>query len=109
MGKQKEKTNVTYLDPFGQAAAAVDAFAEKWISLPTLSMPCQVMDIGQLRDAMGIYATIDNGDSWPLVEKLLRERGFSWHQLGGSRVMYLRNRDELVDSVWQNAEEVDEV
>ena len=106
MGKKKDKPDLILVDPYGQASAAVEVFAESWISLPSLSMPCEVMDAGQLRDAMGIHATIDNGDAWPLAEKLLRDRGFTWHLLGGTRVMYLRRRDELIDTGWQEAEEL---
>jgi len=103
--KKKDEASVIIVDPYGQASAAAEAFAARWISLPALSLPCQVMDAGQLRDAMGIRATIDNGDAWPLVEKILRDLGFTWHLLGGTRVMYLRDRGELIDTEWQEARE----
>lgn len=88
---------------------AVDAFAERWISLPTMVMPCEVMDQGQLRDAMGLHATIDLGDPWPQAEKLLLNMGFRWHTLGGSRVMFLRESEDVIeDDGWQDGEEVEE-
>ena len=87
--------------------AAVQAFAEKWISLPCMSLPCEVMDQGQLRDAMGLHATIDLGDPWPQAERLLFEHGFRWHNLGTSRVMFLREReDAVIDNGWTDGEEV---
>ena len=87
--------------------AAVKAFAERWISLPCMSLPCEVMDQGQLRDAMGLHATIDLGDPWPQAEKLLFSMGFRWHNLGSSRVMFLREREEaVIDDGWNHAVEI---
>jgi hypothetical protein len=87
--------------------AAVTAFADRWISLPCMSLPCEVMDQGQLRDAMGLHATIDLGDPWPQAEKLLIQMGFRWHNLGSSRVMFLREReDAVIDNGWTDGEEV---
>ena len=66
------------------------------------------MDARQLRDALGLRATIDAGDPWPTAEQLLLEHGFRWHWLGTSRVMYLKERDDFVpDTGWVDAEEVD--
>ncbi len=88
---------------------AVTDFARRWISLPTMVMPCEVMDQGQLRDAMGLHATIDLGDPWPQAEKLLLQSGFCWHTLGGSRVMFLREREDVIEGDgWSEAEEVEE-
>ena len=86
---------------------AVDAFTARWVSLPALIPPCEVMDVGQLRDAMGLYATFDLGDPWPSAEQELLRRHFSWHQIGNSRVMILREReDTLTDDGWNDGEEL---
>lgn len=86
---------------------AVYAFAERWISLPQFEIPCEVMDQGQLRDAMGLRATIDVGDPWPHAEATLMKMGFRWHSLGNCRVMYLRERDDIIeDDGWAVADEV---
>jgi len=82
--------------------AAVQAFAERWLPMPNLTEQCEVMDQGQLRDAMGLHATIDLGDPWPQAENLLLKMGFRWHNLGSSRVMFLREREEaVIDDGWQ--------
>ncbi|MBQ7157629.1 MAG: hypothetical protein IJR86_07565 [Bacteroidaceae bacterium] len=87
---------------------AVEAFCEKWISLPEMIMPCEIMDQSQLRDAMGLYATIDLGDPWPQAERALLQEGFRWHNLGGSRVMFLRERDDCIGGEgWESAEELE--
>ena len=84
--------------------AAVQAFAERWLPMPNLTEQCEAMDQGQLRDAMGLHATIDLGDPWPQAEKLLFEHGFRWHNLGTSRVMFLREReDAVIDNGWTAA------
>lgn len=87
---------------------SVCAFAERFLSMPSFSERCEVMDKGQLRDAMGLRATFESGDPWPTAEKLLLERGFRWHWLGDRRVMYLMEREELVPSNngWADAEEL---
>ena len=86
---------------------AVQNFAERWISLPYMSMPCEVMDQGQLRDAMGLHATFDLGDPWPQAENLLLSMGFRWHNLGGTRVMFLREREyAVIDNGWAVASEM---
>ena len=88
--------------------AAVVAFIERWICLPAPIWPCEVMNQSQLRDAMGLYATIDVGDPWPQAEKFLLEMGFRWHSLGSERVMYLREReDAVVDDGWNDGEEIE--
>ena len=87
---------------------AVNAFAERWISLPQLQMPCEVMGLSQLRDAMGLYVTFDIGDPWPQAEKLLLQFGFRWHNLGGNRVMFLREREDCVeDTGWEDGETIE--
>lgn len=86
---------------------AVEMFAERWIPLPAMAMPCEVMDVGQLRDAMGLRATIDLGDPWPSAERLLFKQGFRWHWIGSSRVMIMREREDTVPSAdWDEPEEV---
>lgn len=84
---------------------AVEMFAERWISLPCMSLPCEVMDQGQLRAAMGLHPTIDLGDPWPQAESLLLKMGFRWHNLGGRRVMILREREDVIeDTGWEEIE-----
>ena len=87
--------------------AAVETFAERWMSLPCMSVPCEVMDQGQLRDAMGLHATIDLGDPWPQAENMLLKLGFRWHSLGAQRVMFLREKENaVIDNGWEPAEEI---
>lgn len=82
---------------------AVAEFARRWISVPTFTKYCEVMDQRQLRDAMGLRATIDAGDPWPQAEQLLLSMGFRWHWLSSSRVMYLQERDDFVpDTGWED-------
>lgn len=91
--------------------AAVLAFSERWAPMPGFAMGVDVMDQRQLRDAMGLRATIDWGDPWPAAEKLLLEMGFRWHWLGSTRVMYVQERDSFVqagDVDWSEAEEMEE-
>lgn len=90
---------------------AVAAFAERWTPMPEFTLGVEVMDIRQLRDAMGLRATIDWGDPWPTAEQLLLQQGFRWHWLGSQRVMFLKERDEFIevggDTGWVDAEEVE--
>ncbi len=106
--KETEETPVVFNDPFGTVTNAVGAFVQRWQPLPYMSMPCEVMDQSQLRDAMGVYESPETGDGWQFAEKLLLEQGFRWHMLGGSRVMFLREReDAIVDDGWQEAMIID--
>ena len=97
MGKGRDEGNeihVTDIEALKEnTRAAVEGFAERWVSMPALSAQCEVMDVRQLRDAMGLRATIEYGDPWPAAERLLLQMGFRWHWLGSSRVMILRERD----------------
>ena len=111
MGKGRDKgneINCTDIEAIkSNAEVAVNAFAERWISMPKFTTDCEVMDVRQLRDAMGLRATFENGDPWPKAEQLLIERGFRWHWIGASRVMFLRERDDYVpDDGWEEGEEV---
>ena len=86
---------------------AVEQFAERWISMPGFGLDVEVMSVSQLRDAMGLRASIDWGDPWPSAEQALMACGFRWHWLGGQRVMFLKERDGFIpDTGWQEAEEV---
>ena len=88
---------------------AVEAFAERYLCLPRLTMDCVVMDQRQLRDAMGLRSTIEAGDPWPKAERMLDEMGFRWQMLGGTRVMYLREREGYrPDDGWSDGEEITE-
>ena len=89
------------------AEMAVDAFAQRYISMPRFTAGCEVMDQARLRDAMGLRASFANGDPWPAAEQDLLSRGFRWHFLGGMRVMYLKEREGYSpDTGWEDAEEV---
>ena len=86
--------------------AAVQAFNKQWMPAPNFDIGVEVMDVGRLRDAMGLRATIDIGDPWPTAEHQLLSMGFRWQMLGGQRVMYLKEKDGYEpDTGWQEAEE----
>ena len=114
MGKSNDKPDiqlsVTDLDAMKEnTEKAVDDFADRYLCMPRLTERCEVMDQSQLRDAMGLRATFESGDPWPKAEQLLRERGFRWHMLGGMRVMYLMERDDMLPSEqdgWNDGEEI---
>ena len=105
---EKVARKVTDIDAVAEnVRTAVDGFCDRWISMPGFSLDCEVMDTRQLRDAMGLRASIDWGDPWPTAEQELLQRGFRWHWLGGQRVMFLKERDGFVpDTGWEEAEEV---
>ena len=86
--------------------AAVNAFCDQWAAAPEFRVGVELMDQCQLRNAMGLRATMDIGDPWPKAELLLLDRGYKWHMLGGSRVMYVIERDGFIDADWSEAEEV---
>lgn len=88
--------------------ASVAAFADRWEPWPRFDIGCEVMDIGQLRDAMGLRASIDVGDPWPEAERLLTgQYGFRWHWLGSQRVMYMKEKSSCqIDTGWNDGEEV---
>lgn len=88
-------------------SAAVESFNERWMSMPYLTEYCTVMDLRQLRDAMGLRSTMEAGDTWPQAEQMLLQFGFRWHWLGGTRVMYLQERDNFhPDTGWKDVEEL---
>lgn len=113
MGKGRDEGNEVHVTDIealkDNTSAAVEAFAGRWESVPAFSAQCDaVMDQRQLRDAMGLRATIEAGDPWPKAEQLLLQMGFRWHVLGTCRVMYLKERDGFVeDDGWEEAEEWD--
>ena len=86
--------------------AAVNAFCEQWAAAPEFRVGVELMDQCQLRNAMGLRATMDIGDPWPKAEMLLLNLGYKWHMLGGNRVMYVIERDGFIDADWSEAEEV---
>ena len=114
MGKKKNQEQeqdawkVTDIEALKEnTVKAVEDFAERWFCLPKFTPDCEIMDQGQLRDAMGLRATFDGGDPWPTAEKELLARGFRWSFLGTQRVMFLRERsDAAVDDGWQDGEEI---
>jgi hypothetical protein len=89
--------------------AAVYAFNERYASMPRFGLDVEVMDQRQLRDAMGLRATLDIGDPWPAAENLLLELGFRWRWLGGQRVMFVKERDSFITADgWDDGEELEE-
>lgn len=110
MAEQEEKAprKVTDIDAASDnIAAAVEAFARQWEPAPRFAIGVEVMGVAQLRDAMGLRASIDWGDPWPTAEKQLLEMGFRWQSLSGQRVMYLREKDGfVVDTGWTDIEEI---
>lgn len=107
--QEKVPRKVTDIDAVAHnAEAAVKEFSARWMSMPSFDMGVEVMDQRQLRDAMGLRATIDAGDPWPAAEKCLIAAGFRWQNLGSTRVMFLRERDGYTpDTGWEEAEEVE--
>lgn len=106
--KEKEPWKVTDIEAVeDNITAAVMAFAQQWEPAPQFAIGVEVMGVAQLRDAMGIRASIDWGDPWPTAEKQLLDMGFRWQSLSGQRVMYLREKDGFVpDTGWEEAVEV---
>lgn len=90
-------------------ATAVQAFSERWMPWPSFDVGVEVMDVGRLRDAMGLRASIDIGDPWPTAEQALLGYGFRWQWLGGQRVMYMKEKEGYMpDTGWVDAECVDD-
>jgi len=107
--KEEPAKKVTDIDAVANnVMAAVQEFASRWISMPMFGLDCEVMDVRQLRDAMGLRASMDWGDPWPTAEQELLARGFRWQWLGSQRVMLLKERDDYVpDTGWEEAEEAE--
>lgn len=108
--KKNVPQNVTDIDALkNNAESAVFAFKERWVPVPSFRIGVEVMDERQLRNAMGLRATLDSGDPWHAAEQLLLQLGFRWHWLGASRVMYLVEKDGYVeDTSWIDSEQVGE-
>lgn len=111
MGKGKDTGNEIHCTDIkalkDNTNRAVEDFAARWLSMPKFTEDCEVMDQRQLRDAMGLRATIEAGDPWPSAEQLLMQHGFRWHWLGNTRVMYLKEREDCqYDDGWSDGEEV---
>lgn len=108
--EEKTPWKVTDIDAAeDNITAAVCAFAQQWEPAPQFAIGVEVMGVAQLRDAMGLRASIDWGDPWPTAEKQLLAMGFRWQSLSGQRVMYLREKDGFVpDTGWEEAEEYEE-
>lgn len=107
--EEKAAKKVTDIDAAGSnITEAVQAFADQWLPWPKFDIGVEIMDVGRLRDAMGLRASIDIGDPWPSAEKQLLSLGFRWQMLGGQRVMYLKEKDGFEPYTgWEDAEEVD--
>lgn len=107
--EEKLPTKVTDIPAAAEnIMCSVDAFAERWMSVPEFGAGVEVMDARQLRDAMGLRASMDIGDPWPKAENLLLSHGFRWHWLGTQRVMFLKERGGYTpNDGWNDGEEVD--
>jgi hypothetical protein len=112
MGKGKDTGNEIHCTDIqalkDNTEMAVEEFSKRWFSMPKFTMDCEVMDQRQLRDAMGLRATIEAGDPWPKAEELLLNANFRWHWLGGTRVMFLKEREDYEpDDGWNDGELID--
>ena len=112
MGKGKDTGNEIHCTDIkalkDNATKAAEEFASRYLSMPKFTMDCEVMDQRQLRDAMGLRATIEAGDPWPAAEQVLMKAGFRWQMLGGMRVMFLKEREDYVpDDGWNDGEEIE--
>ena len=105
MSNDKKPTYVTDIDSAkSNIETMVFSFVSRWMPWPNFNLGVEVMDVGQLRDAMGMRATIDIGDPWPEAERMLLEQGYVWHWRNGQRVMYLKEKDGYVEETgWQEA------
>ena len=111
MGKGKDTGNEIHCTDIqsikNNVEMAVEEFTRRYLSMPKFTMDCEAMDQRQLRDAMGLRATIEAGDPWPKAEELLLNAKFRWHWLGGSRVMFLKEREDYEpDDGWSDGEEL---
>lgn len=62
--KEKVQLTATDIDAVkGNITLAVQAFAEQWMPWPKFEIGVEIMDVGRLRDAMGLRASIDWGDA----------------------------------------------
>ena len=108
MSNEEEKAprKVTDIDALkSNVQMAVEEFCDRWISMPRFDIGVEVMTLSQLRDAIGLRASIDWGDPWPTAEMELLARGFRWQSLGNQRVMYLKERDGFIpDTGWEEVE-----
>lgn len=86
---------------------AVADFLLQWQPWPCFALGVEVMDKGQLRDLIGVRSSDEYGDPWPKVERSLLDAGFAWHTLGGSRVMFLKERNDAPTPGWDDGEEVE--
>ncbi len=105
MEDEKKPLRVTDIDSAkNNIETMVYSFTKRWMPWPSFDLGVEVMDVGRLRDTMGLRATFDIGDPWPEAECMLLEQGFVWHWLNGQRVMYLKEKDGYVEETgWQEA------
>ena len=110
MEEDKTPTKVTDISSAqANIEDAVAAFVQRWIPAPKFDIGVEVMDQGQLRDAMGLRATIDLGDPWFAADLQLLDCCFRRQWLNGLRVMYLKEKTYYTpDTGWQDAEEYED-
>lgn len=106
--EDKAPTKVTDIDAANNNIdSAVRAFTERWLPWPVFDVDVEIMDVGRLRDAMGLRASIDIGDPWHAAERKLLDAGFCWQWMGGNRVMFLKEKQKcIVNTGWEEAEEI---
>lgn len=109
-GEDDTPKKVTDIDAVeSNTRQAVEDFVCQWQPWPRFDLGVETMDVGQLRNALGLRASIDWGDPWPVAEELLLRHGFRWHMLAGQRVMLMKERTDTVkDDGWNDGEEVED-
>lgn len=107
MAEEKAPKKVTDIDAVhDNVKQAVESFAMQWEPAPKFTMGVEVMSVAQLRNALGLRASIDWGDPWPEAEQLLLQKGFRWQMLFGQRIMMVMEKPDFVpETGWEEAEE----
>lgn len=107
MAEKKAPKTVTDIDAVhDNVKQAVESFAMQWEPAPKFAMGVEVMSVAQLRNALGLRASIDWGDPWPEAEQLLLQKGFRWQMLFGQRIMMVMEKPDFVpETGWEEAVE----
>ena len=110
MEEEKTPTKVTDISSAqANIEDSVAAFVQRWMPAPKFDIGVEIMDQGQLRDAMRLRAPHALRDPSPKPDRQLLDSGFRWQWLNGLRVMFLREKDGYTpDTGWEDAEEYEE-
>lgn len=111
MAKQQEDSrSITDLDAIADnTKEAVYMFIDRYLPWPRWEEGCEIMDVGQLRDAMGLRRSDMEGDPWPAAERALTQNGFILRSIAGTRALIVRERDDYhAPDGWNEAEEWEE-